>query len=113
MNPPNDPQYLVPELIQELGEPLDSPVPPMPPLEGTDNADDNSVVNLSQSIYTPDTIGAINVPKVATLAVTNVALEEEVPQVLASTVKESRTNTDTSHATDPLGTPTVVVHDKK
>ena len=74
---PNDPQDFVPEILQEPGEPLGPPVPPMPPLEDTDKADDNSAIDIPQPISIPDTIYAINVPKVATVAV-----PEAAPNVL-------------------------------
>ena len=80
---PNDPQDFVPEIIQDPGELLGPPVPPMPPLEDKYNADDNSVVDLSQPISITDTIDTINVPRVATVAVPeaapNVAPEAAVP----------------------------------
>ena len=96
---PNNPQDFVPEILQEPGEPLGPPVPPMSPLEGTDNADDNSVVDLCQPISIPDTIYTINVPKVATVVVPkaapDVAPKAAVPQVSAATSEDSGTNTDT------------------
>ena len=114
---PNDPQYFVPEILQEPGEPLGPPVPPMPPLEGTDNEGGNSVVGICQTISIPDIIDAINVPKVATVAVPvaspDVAPKAVVPQLSAATGEDIGTNTNTSQVTDPIGTPTVVVHDMK
>ena len=112
---PTDPQGFVPEILQEPGEPLGPHVPPMIPMEDTDNSDDNSVVDICQTISIPDTIDAINVPKVATIAVSksapSVAPEAAVPKVSATTGEEIGTNTNTSQATDPLSTTTVVLHD--
>ena len=65
----NNPQYLVPEITQEPGEPLVHPVPPITPPKDTDNADDNIVVDLHQKSSIPDTIDVINVPEVATVSV--------------------------------------------
>ena len=89
----------------------------MPTLEVIDNSDYNSVIDLRKPISVPDTIDAINVPGIATVAVPeaapDVAPEAAVPQVSAATGEDSGTNTDKIQATDPLGTPTVVVHDMK
>ena len=70
----------------------------MPPLEGTDNSDDNIVVDLSQPISIPDNIDTINVPGVATVAVPkavpDLSPKAAVLQVSASTRKYSVTNTN-------------------
>ena len=47
----------------------------MPTMEIIDNAYYNSVIDLRQPISVPDTIDAINVPKVATVAVPEVATD--------------------------------------
>ena len=75
------------------------------------------MVDIRQPIYITDTIDAINVPEVATVAVTkaapDVALEAAVPEVSAATSQDSGTNKDTSKATYPIVTPVLVVHDTK
>ena len=113
----NDTQYFVPDILQYAGETLGPTVPPIPTPEVTDNADDNSVVDLCQPISIPDTIDVMNVPGVATVAVPeaapNVAPKAAVPQVSSATGEDSGTNTNTSQETDPLGTSTVVAHDTK
>ena len=68
------------------------------------------MVDLRQTISIPDTIDAINVPKVATIAVPgaapDVAPETAVPQVSVATGEDSGTNNNKSQATYPLGTTT-------
>ena len=75
------------------------------------------MVYLCQTIYIPDTIDAINVPEVVTVAVNkaapDVATELAVPQVSAATSEYSGTNTNTSQANDTIGPPTVGVYDTK
>ena len=75
------------------------------------------MVYLCQTIYIPNTIDAINVPEVVTVAVNeaapDVATEISVPQVSASTSEYSGTNTNTSQANDTIGPPTVGVYDTK
>ena len=64
---PNNPQYFVPEILHEPGEPLGPPIKPMPALplpEDTDNADGNSVVDLRQPIPIVDAIDTIDVPEI-------------------------------------------------
>ena len=95
---PNDPQAFLPGILQDPGEQLGPLVTPMPPLEGTDNSDDNIVVDLSQPISIPDNIDTINVPGVATVAVPkavpDLSPKAAVLQVSASTRKYSVTNTN-------------------
>ena len=114
LNTPNDPQDFVLDILQDPGEPLGLPLPPIPLLEGTDNKDDNSMFDLRQTISIPDTIDMINVLEVATVAVPkaapDVSPEAAVLKVSAATVEDSGTNRDTSQETDTLGTPMVVVH---
>ena len=75
------------------------------------------MVDIRQTISIPDTIDAINVPKVETVAVSeaapNVAPEAVALQVSSATSEYSSNNTNTSQATYHLGTPKLVVHDTK
>ena len=71
------------------------------------------MVDLRQPIPIVDAIYAIDVPKIVHSVVPDEAPEEAAPQALATTGEVSDTNFEVSQVIDRMGTPTVVVHDKK
>ena len=109
---PSNPQDIVPEIRQELGEPLGPPMPPVlsesPPVD-PDNTDDNSAVDLNQPNPILEAIDVINVPVPELLP--DGAPDAAAPQVLGTAGENSNINTDIPYVNDCLGTPTVVVHD--
>ena len=96
---PSDPQDIVLEIRQELGEPVGPPMSPIqggPPPVDPDNTDDNSVVDLRQPNPILDAIDVINVPEVVPEVVPGEAPEVAVPQVLGTAGEDSDINTETS-----------------